>query len=72
MRHPKLKTPHLVIEERKEVAILVDSMGSAMAAPHKVKKFFGPDYTHFGCSQEYLDKLKTDTSFLADHILRDV
>lgn len=52
------KWPHYVDEESKTVWMKVDSWMMAQAAPHMVKRYFGPDYTHTLASLEKIDELK--------------
>ena len=50
--------PHYVDEETKVVWMKVDSWMMAQAAPHMVKKYFGPDFTHKLATLEEINKLK--------------
>ena len=45
-RPKKPPWPYYVDEESKVVWMEVDSWMKAQAAPHLVKRYFGPDYTH--------------------------
>ena len=60
---PKIpKWPHYVDEETKLVWIKVDSWMMAQAAPHLVKRYFGPDYTHMLTTIEKINELKHRSS----------
>ena len=52
------KWPHFVDEEAKVVWINVDSWMAAQAAPHIVKRHFGPDYTHMLTTLEKINELE--------------
>ena len=55
------KFPHYVDEEAKTVWIWVDSWMKAQAAPHIVKRYFGPDYTHMLATLEKINELNDQT-----------
>ena len=60
---PKVpKWPHYVDEETKMVWIKVDSWMMAQAAPHIVKRYFGPDYTHMLTTIDKINELKHRSS----------
>lgn len=59
---PKVpKCPHYVDEESKMVWLKVDSWMMAQAAPHMVKRYFGPDYTYMLATLEKINELNNQT-----------
>jgi hypothetical protein len=50
--------PYYIEEETKVVWLKADSWTTACAAPHLVKRYFGPDYTHMLATIEKINELK--------------
>ena len=56
MRRPDFPFPHIVLEDRKEVWIRIDSSITAMGIPALMQQFF-PGYTGHIASDDYFKKL---------------
>lgn len=50
--------PHYVDKESKTVWLKVDSWMMAQAAPHLVKRYFGPDYKHMLATVDKINELR--------------
>ena len=56
MRKSKFPLPHVVIEEKREVWVRIDSSVTAIGIPALVKKYF-PGYTGHIASEDYFKEL---------------
>ena len=56
MRKSKFPFPHVVIEEKKEVWVRIDSSVTAIGMPALVKQYF-PGYTGHIASEDYFKEL---------------
>ncbi len=56
MRKSELPFPHVVLEEKKEVWIRIDSSVTAMGIPALMQQYF-PGYTGHIASDDYFKKL---------------
>ena len=56
MRKSKFPFPHVVIEEKKEVWVRIDSSVTAIGIPALVKQYF-PGYTGHIASEDYFKEL---------------